>query len=212
MIAYWQSSHNRLITALLQHLQLVGLTLLFSIILASLLMILLLPHKKLADVIVNILGGVYSIPSLAFFSLLIPVMGIGSQTAIFVLTLYNQFLLARNFLAGFNGVDPALVEAATGMGMTRWQVLYRVQLPLAAPAILAGIRLALISTVGIATIASVINAGGLGTILFDGMRTQNTVKIVWGVLLSAGLAITANLLLTGVQKLTERKLHIHQSE
>lgn len=118
------------------------------------------------------------------------------------LVIYNQYLLLRNFLAGLDGVDPGIVEAATGMGMTHLQLLWKVQIPLAKKALIAGLRIALVSTVGIATIAASINAGGLGTILFDGLRTMNTAKILWGSLLSAVLAVGIDRLLILIEKKT----------
>ena len=121
--------------------------------------------------------------------------GLGRTTAVVVLTAYNQYLLLRNFITGLNEVDPAVREAAAGIGLTRMQMLLKVQVPLAKKAILAGIRLAVVSTTGIGTIAASINAGGLGTLLFDGLRTMNTVKILWGSLLSAALAILLNAML-----------------
>ncbi|WP_245798835.1 ABC transporter permease [Collinsella vaginalis] len=112
---------------------------------------------------------------------------------------YNQFLLVRNFTEGLESVDPAIIEAARGMGMSDRQILVKVQLPLALPLILAGIRLAAISTIGIATIAATINAGGLGEILFSGLRTMNEYKIVGGTLLCAGLAAVVHLGLSGLE-------------
>ena len=97
-------------------------------------------------------------------------------------------------------VDPAVVEAATGMGMSRNQILLQVRLPLARKAIFAGIHLAVVSTIGTATIAATINAGGIGSILFDGLRTLNTVKIVWGAVMAAGLAVVVNWILNAVEK------------
>lgn len=205
MASYWADHSDKLITALTGHLTIVGWALLFSIVLASLVTVVIMPYRRASRVSVNLLGAVYSIPSLALFAILIPVFGIGRGTAIIVLTAYNQYLLVRNFLAGFDAVDPVLIEAADGMGMARWQTLLWVKLPIAFPAMMAGIRLAVISTINIATIAATINAGGLGTILFDGLRTQNTVKLLWGAVLSAGLVIAANLLLSGIQKLVERR-------
>ena len=157
--------------------------------------------RRFGDALMNLFSVIYSIPSLALFALLIPVTGLGKTSAIIVLVLYNQYLLLRNFLTGLREVDPAIVEAARGIGMSDWQVLTKVQVPLAKSALFAGIRLAVISTIGIGTIASAINAGGLGDLLFDGLRTMNTVKILWGSLLTAGLAI----LLNGLLKMAERK-------
>ena len=146
---------------------------------------------------------IYSVPSLALLALLIPITGLGRKTAIVALVIYNQYLLLRNFLAGLDGVDSSVVEAATGMGMTHMQILWKVQIPLSRKAQIAGLRIALVSTVGIATIAASINAGGLGTILFDGLRTMNTAKILWGSLLSAALAVAIDRLLLLVERKNE---------
>jgi osmoprotectant transport system permease protein len=171
-------------------------------------------RPRIARWVVRFFGAVYAIPSLALFAILIPFLGIGMKTAITVLVFYNQFPLIRNFLAGFNAIDPALIEAALGMGMTETRMLLRIKLPLAFPVIMAGIRLSIISTIGIATIAAVINAGGLGVILFDGLRTLNAVKILWGTLLSGGLAVAANALMMWLERLAAAKLHydVHVKE
>ena len=205
MIDYLLQHHDRLLTALIQHLQIVGLTLFYSIILAFIITLLVMRSKMISQIVVTTLGAAYSIPSLALFAILIPFLGIGRNTAIVVLVLYNQFLLVRNFLAGFEAIDPALIEAATGMGMPSFTVLWKIKLPLAFPVIMAGIHLAVISTIGIAVIAATINAGGIGVILFDGLRTINMIKIIWGTILAAGLAIIINLLLNGIQYLVNRK-------
>lgn len=118
-----------------------------------------------------------------------------------MLVIYSQYLLLRNFLTGLNEVDPALIEAATGMGMTKMQVLLKIRIPLAKQALFAGIRLTIVATIGIATIAASINVGGLGQILFDGLRTMNTPKIVWGSIFAALLAIVADLILIAAEKL-----------
>jgi osmoprotectant transport system permease protein len=154
----------------------------------------------LSRVLLNVFSMIYSVPSLALLALLIPITGLGRRTAIVALVIYNQYLLLRNFLAGLDGVDRGVVEAAAGMGMTHLQLLWQVQLPLAKKALIAGLRIALVSTVGIATIAASINAGGLGEILFDGLRTMNTAKILWGSLLSAALAVAIDRLLLLVER------------
>ena len=131
-----------------------------------------------------------------------PVTGLGRTTAVIVLTLYNQYILLRSFTAGLRDVDPAVCEAAKGIGMTDMQILTKIRVPLARRAIFAGIRLAVVSTIGIGTIAASINAGGLGTLLFEGLRTINMPKILWGSVLSAMLAVSINRLL----KLVETRL------
>ncbi len=195
MIEFLQKHPEKLYGPLIEHIQLVLITLAISVAVAAFLTLLSVRFKALGNVLMNIFSVVYSIPSLALFALLIPVSGLGRTTAVIVLTVYNQYLLLRNFITGLNEVDPAVREAAAGIGLTRMQMLLKVQVPLAKKAILAGIRLAVVSTTGIGTIAASINAGGLGTLLFDGLRTMNTVKILWGSLLSAALAILLNALL-----------------
>lgn len=195
-------------TALLQHLQIVGITLLISLLLAFVLTLSVIWSARPINAAIQLFSVIYAIPSLALFALLIPLMGIGRNTAIFVLVLYNQFLLLRNIMAGLKSVDASIVEAALGMGMSKWQTLYKVQLPLALPVIMAGIHLAIISTIGIATIAATINAGGLGTILFDGLRTMNTNKILWGTIFCAGIAWAADALLQIIETILYKKVGV----
>lgn len=199
MINYFTNYHDRLLKALADHLEIVFTSLFFSLLLAALLVWLVARSDVFSKVILGFLSMVYSIPSLAMFALFIPLTGLGNTTAILVLTIYNQYLLLRSIISGLNAVDPAVVEAAAGMGMTDTQVLTRIKLPLAKKSIFAGIRIALVSTIGIATIAATINAGGLGVILFDGLRTMNFNKIIWGSVLSAGLAVIAYGLLGWVE-------------
>lgn len=200
MIAYASKYYDKLLAATLEHLEIVLVTLLISLALAALLTVACSYSRPLSGILLNLFSVVYSIPSLALLALLIPVTGLGKKTAIIVLVIYNQYLLLRNFLAGLGEVDRGVVEAATGMGMTHMQLLWKVQVPLAKRALIAGLRIALVSTVGIATIAASINAGGLGTILFDGLRTMNVAKILWGSLLSAALAIGFDRLLVRAEK------------
>lgn len=199
MLAY----PEKLFAPLLEHLVILGVTLFFSLVLAILLTVLSLYSSRTGKVLTSLFSMVYAIPSLALFALMIPLTGLGKTTAIIVLVVYNQYLLLRNFLAGLEGVDPALIEAARGMGMSTLQILLTVQLPLAKGILFAGIRLAIVSTIGIATIAALINAGGLGTLLFDGLRTDNMIKVVWGSLLAGGLAILADQGLRRVEKRLE---------
>ena len=206
MIAYASRYYDKLLSATLEHLEIVVITLAISLVLAAILTLACSYSKTLSRVLLNLFAMIYSIPSLALLALLIPVTGLGRRTAIVALVIYNQYLLLRNFLAGLDGVDPSIVEAATGMGMTHLQLLWKVQIPLAKKALIAGLRIALVSTVGIATIAASINAGGLGTILFDGLRTMNTAKILWGSLLSAVLAIGIDRLLLLVERKSERSV------
>ena len=200
MIAFAQKYPQKILGPLLGHLELTGTALAISLLLAAVIALAAIRSKTLSQLVVGAMGAVYAIPSLALFALLIPFLGLGQKTAVTVLVAYNQFILVRNILAGFQSIDPAVVESARGMGMSRLQILFRIELPLASPAILAGMRIAAVSTIGIATIAATINAGGLGQILFDGLRTRNTVKILWGVVLSASMTLAANGLFAWLEK------------
>ena len=200
MIDYIVQQSDRLFTAFVQHLQIVGMTLLFSIVLASVLSFLIISSRRATNIVLQFFEIFYSIPSLALFALLVPVTGLGMNSAIIVLVLYNQYLLIRNIVTGIVGIDPAVIESALAMGMSRFELAYKIQIPLAAPMIIAGIRLAVISTTSIATIASTINAGGLGDIIFDGLRTSNQYKIIWGALMSAMIALITDIALRKIEK------------
>ncbi|WP_423215650.1 ABC transporter permease [Streptococcus equinus] len=201
MIDYFKGSSDKLITALVEHIELTSISLVFALIFAGLVTVLLLFYPKIRQASVYILSLLYAIPSFALFTLLIPLIGLGQRTAIVALVIYAQYTLVRNFLSGLTNVDSSILEAATGMGMTKWQVLTKIQLPLAQSSIFAGLRLATNSIIAIATIGATINAGGIGTILFDGLRTMSLVKLLWGIILAVGLSLLANLLFYLIEEL-----------
>ena len=205
-MTYFIEHSDKFIKALIEHFEIVGITLLFSVLLAAVITALIQKSKRLSNIVIQIFGAVYSIPSLALFAILIPITGLGMKTAIPVLIIYNQFLLLRNIIAGLDGVDKNIVEAATGMGMTDFQVFTKIKIPLALPMIIAGIRLAIVSTIGIATIAATISAGGLGKILFEGLRSMNIYKLVWGTILCVVVAAVANGLLKIPENALKRKM------
>jgi osmoprotectant transport system permease protein len=151
--------------------------------------------------VLGLLTVVYTIPSLALLVLLLPFTRLGPQTAIIALVAYAQVVLVRNTLLGLTSIEPMVLEAARGIGMTSAQQLWRVELPLALPLILAGVRIATLAIIGIGTIAALINAGGLGTLLFQGVTTGQRAKIVAGT-----LALLANLLLRALEQLASRPL------
>ena len=161
--------------------------------------------KWLAMPMMSVLGVIYTIPSLAFLAMLIPLVGLGTEPAVIALVAYSQLILVRNVMAGFRAVDPAIREAGLGMGLSSWQLFWRIEVPLALPVILGGLRIAAISVIGIATVAAWINAGGLGVLLFEGLYQNSTPKIVWGTLLVALLAIASNQTLQALEKRAHRK-------
>jgi osmoprotectant transport system permease protein len=165
--------------------------------------IVLVRRPRLARPVLALANLAQTIPSLALFGFLIPVPfigGIGVRTAIVALVLYSLLPILRNTVTGIQQVDPAVLEAATGMGMTARQRLRLVELPLALPVILAGVRVAAVVSVGTATIAAAIGAGGLGTYVFRGLATVDTRLILAGAIPAALLALTADGLLGAVQK------------
>jgi osmoprotectant transport system permease protein len=146
---------------------------------------------------------IQTIPSLALFGFLLPAPWIGERAgrlAILALTLYALLPLIRNTYAGIEGVDRAVVEAARGMGLTDWQLLFKVELPLASSVILAGIRVAVVISVGLATIAAAIGAGGLGELIFRGLAMVNNSVILAGAIPAALMALAADVLLGRLEK------------
>ncbi len=162
-------------------------------------------RPRLRQISVTIASILQTIPSLALFGFLLPVPligGIGQHTAIFALVLYSVLPILRNTIVGIANVDRPVREAAIAMGMTDGQLLRMVELPLAAPTILAGIRIALVTNIGTAVIAAVIGGGGLGELIFRGVASVNTAEILAGAIPAAGLALLAD----AGMSLLERKI------
>ncbi len=163
---------------LVEHITLSATALLIALVISLPLGLLMSRRKELAGPVMTVLNMIYTIPSLALFAFLVSFMGLGAQPAIVALTVYSLFILVRNTMVGFDGVDPSIREAARGMGMSNSQLLWRVEFPLALPVIVAGIRIATLSTIGLTTIASWIAAGGLGQLLRDAINSNINLPIV----------------------------------
>jgi osmoprotectant transport system permease protein len=191
-----------------QHLQLTAISMGIALLIALPLGILITRYTRLQGPVIGVLNVLYTVPSLALLVLFVPFLGLGPRTAITVLVLYAQVILVRNIVVGLNGVDRGVVEAARGMGMSGWQRLRRVELPLAMPVIIAGIRIATVTTIGIAVVAGLVGAGGLGRLLFEGVsRSSGQGRIVAGALGAAALAGLANVLLRLVERRTTRAVY-----
>jgi osmoprotectant transport system permease protein len=189
------------------HLTLVFIAMAFAVAIGVPLGTLIVHRPALRNLALGLASIFQTIPSLALFGFLIPIPfigGIGRRTAIVALVLYALLPILRNTYVGLTGIDPAVLEAAEAMGMTESQILWRVRLPLARAVILAGIRTATIITIGVATIAAAIGAGGLGTFIFRGVAMVSDAVILAGAIPAALLAIAADLLLG----LLERRLKI----
>jgi osmoprotectant transport system permease protein len=151
---------------------------------------------------IGIAGFLYTIPTLAFLALLIPLVGLGRTNAIIAMVAFSLVVLIRNVATGIRGVAPDVVDAARGMGMSARQLLLRVELPLAAPVIVAGLRVAAVTVISVTVVAAYVNAGGLGTLIFNGIAGDHAPKIWSGALTACALAITVD----GVLALCERRL------
>ena len=183
----------------LKHLSFVGITMLISLIIAIPVGILLARYRRFYLPVVSISGLLYTIPSIAAFALLIPLTGLSPATAIIPLVIYNQLVLIRNTTAAINGIDPLLIDVGRAMGMKPRQVLFRVTLPLALPVIVAGIRIATVTTVGIAALAALVGQSDLGDLIFQNIVSGDFDAVVGGAILIAFLAIVADLLLLTLQ-------------
>ncbi len=188
----------------LQSLELVGIVMLISIILAIPIGLLVARYKRLYLPIITVSALLYTIPSIAAFVLLIPITGFSPATAIIPLVLYNMLVLIRNTAAAVNGIDPLLIEVGRAMGMKRHQVLFRVTLPLALPVIVAGIRIATVTTIGISALAALVGQGGLGELIFQNIVSGDYNAVVGGAILIAFFAIAADLLLLALQTALNR--------
>jgi len=196
-----------ILAATANHLTLVLIAMAFAIAIAVPLGMFIVHRPTLRNVALALASIFQTIPSLALFGFLIPIPfigGIGRRTAIVALVLYALLPILRNTYVGLTGIDPAVLEAAEAMGMTESQILWRVRLPLARVVILAGIRTATIITIGVATIAAAIGAGGLGTFIFRGVAMVSDAVILAGAIPAALLAIVADIVLSWV----ERRLRI----
>ena len=193
---------GQLAVSLLEHIQISFIALFFAVLIAIPLGIYLTNKRNLAESIMGISAVLQTIPSLALLGLLIPLFGIGKVPAIIALVVYALLPILRNTVTGINEVDASLKEAATAMGMTTWKRLVKVELPLAMPVVMAGIRTAMVLIVGTATLAGLIGAGGLGDLILLGIDRNNPSLIILGAVPAACLALLFDFLLKKLESLS----------
>ena len=196
---YDLSDQSSIPSLLLQHLKIVGISMLISLIIALPLGLLVARYRRLYLPVITTTGLLYTIPGLALLAFLVPVTGLSIATIIIPLVLYTQLVLVRNTAAAVNGINPLLPDVGRAMGMNGQQMLLRVTLPLALPVIIAGVRVATVTTIGIASLASLVGQGGLGDLIFTGIQNQNYDQVVAGAIVIALLAIFFDLALLGLQ-------------
>jgi osmoprotectant transport system permease protein len=189
IFAYFIKNANLILKLTLEHITITVIAVSISTLIGVTIGILITRYRKAATPVIGIAGILYTIPSLALFGMLIPFIGIGFKPALIALILYSQLALIRNTYVGIVYIDSAIREAGKGMGMSGWQFLRMVELPMALPVIMAGIRTAAVMNIGTATIAAYIGAGGLGWLIFRGIASVNTEQIVAGALPVTVLAI-----------------------
>jgi osmoprotectant transport system permease protein len=206
-LSYLTDNWRRVLDLTIDHLVLTGVALGLAILFAIPIGLLAARVQRLTLPILGLLGAIYTVPSLAFLAFLIPSLGLGEKPAVVVLAAYAQISLVRNIVAGIQGVDRPSMEAARGLGMTRWQQIRRVEFPLALPVFIAGLRIALVTVIGLATITAWINAGGLGTLLFDGISRNHPPQILAGAIAIVALALLAD----GVMRILERLTPAYRS-
>jgi osmoprotectant transport system permease protein len=186
------------------HLQLVATALAVALAIALPLGVYAARRPHLAPWLLGTLGAIYTIPSLALLAVLVAYFGLGFTPIFVALVVYAQFMLARNVVAGITGVDPAQVDAARGLGMSRAQVLLRVEIPQALPVFIGGVRVAAIAMVAIATLGGYVGGSGLGVLIFNGLTLQQPQMILAGSLAASALAIAVDAALRLLERRARR--------
>ena len=197
---YLTTRADTIADATVQHVALTLVSVAVGLVLALPLGVLAFRSPRARSFVLGTSTALYTIPSLAMFSLLLPFTGLTATTVVVGLVLYSLTILVRNVLAGLLAVPREVVESATGMGYSPLSLLLRVQLPLALPALFAGIRVATVSTVALATVGAILGNGGLGNLIYSGLRTSFQAEVLTATVLVVALAVLADLLLLGVQR------------
>ena len=201
------ANQKDILGSLLRHFQLVAISVTAGMLIAIPLGIVLSKRKRLAPFVLNVAGMIQTIPGLVLLGFSLLLFGIGLMPALFVLSIYAILPILQNTYTGISEVEKSYIEAARGIGMTPWQVLYKVELPLALATIVGGIRVSTVFTVSWATLAGLIGAGGLGDLIWTGLSTYNTNFILAGAIPSAIIAVFLSGLIRLIQKqLTPRGL------
>lgn len=197
----WIGAHlDDISQALLQHVELTAIAVVVGFLIAFTLSLLVLRSPRLEQPTTFLTGTLYTIPSLALFALLVPYTGLSLLTAEIGLVGYTLLILIRNIVGGIRGVPPDVREAAVGMGYDEWRLLWRVELPIAAPVIVAGIRIATITTIGLVTVTALIGEGGLGYLILIGIQRFFSTPLIVGAVGSVSLAVGLDLALVVGQR------------
>jgi osmoprotectant transport system permease protein len=197
---YLSTRADTLLEATVQHVTLTVVSVAVGLVLALPLGVLAFRSPRARSLVLGTATALYTIPSLAMFSLLLPLTGLTATTVVVGLVLYSLTILVRNVLAGLLAVPREVVESARGMGYSPRSLLLRVQLPLALPTLFAGLRVATVSTVALVTVGAILGNGGLGNLIYSGLRTQFQAEVLTATVLVVVLAVAADLLLVLLQR------------
>ena len=197
---YYIDRQDELIAATKEHLFITVCAVALGLLVAVPLALLARRSARVETVVLALSTGVYTIPSLALFPLIVPFTGLSRTTVIIGLALYSLTILVRNTTEGLRGVPDDVVESATGLGYSPRRLLWRIELPLALPVIMAGLRIATVSTVALTTVGALVAYGGLGNLLYNGVRTEFRAQVMAASLICVAIAVLLDLLLLGVQK------------
>ncbi|NLP34743.1 MAG: ABC transporter permease subunit [Clostridiales bacterium] len=200
-IKYIIENRNQIIGLTLEHIELTAIAVGIAVLIGVPLGILISYVKKLNKPILGIANVVQAIPSMALLGIMIPLLGIGTLPAVFMVIVYSLLPIIKNTYTGIQSINPQTLEAAKGIGLTKFQILSKVQIPLALPVIMAGVRISAVTAVGLMTMAAFIGAGGLGFLVFSGIRTVNEVQILAGAIPACILALLVDYLMGLVEKL-----------
>lgn len=197
---YLVDRHSELVDATLQHLWITAVAVLLGLVIALPLALLARRYARLESGILGIATGLYTIPSLALFPLLVPFTGLTPTTVIIGLALYSLTILVRNTLEGFRSVPDEVRESAVGLGYSPTKMLFRIELPLALPVLMAGLRIATVSTVALTTVGAIVAYGGLGNLLASGVEDDFKAQILAASVICVALAVTLDGLLLAAQR------------
>ena len=195
LINYIINNADLILDKTIEHITLAGIAVALACAIGVPLGFAIANNAKLSKKTMNVANVIQTIPSLALFAFAMPILGIGAKPAIFALFLYALLPIIKNTLLGIHNVNPSIIEAARGMGMSKFQIMFKVEVPLAIAVIMGGVRIATVTGIGIATIAVLIGAGGLGQLIFQGIGMGNTEMILAGAIASALLALIADFIL-----------------
>lgn len=195
----------------LQHLAISGIAVFLSIVLGLGLGIAITEFKRASAPVIGAVNVMYTIPAISMLGLLLPLSGVGDGTAIIALTIYGLLPMVRGTYTGIESIDPEIIEAAEGMGTTRWQMIWKIKLPVSILVILSGLRNVVVMTIALTGIASFIGAGGLGVAIYRGITTNNAAMTVAGSLLIALMAFVLDFMLGRLEKRIKRTRKIKEN-